>query len=111
MSVNQSPFGRPDRSTTRKHGEDAVLDDADPGVGRERAEKGSGEKARDVQPGTGTEGKSWHSRSPVPEDEDDKLDQALKDSFPTSDPQSAQPGITGWDLKDDKKKGPKRSAA
>ena len=55
----------------------------------------------DVQPGTHHEGKSWQSRRPQPGDEDDKLDQALKDTFPTSDPpQPAQPGVTGWDLED-----------
>ena len=52
-----------------------------------------------IQPGTQHEGRSWQSRRPEPGNEDDKLDQALKDSFPTSDPpQPAQPGITGWDL-------------
>jgi hypothetical protein len=58
-----------------------------------------------VQPGTAEPGKSWQSRSPDPDDEDDKLNQALKDSFPASDPpQSAQPGVTGWDRKDEDKK-------
>jgi hypothetical protein len=63
-------------------------------------------KAKEVQPGTGTPGRDWQSRSPVHDDEDDKLNQALKDSFPASDPpQSAQPGVTGWDAKDkDEKK-------
>lgn len=103
--MSESPFGRPDRSTTRKHREHAVLDDAEPDVGREREERNRQEKAKDVQPGTAQEGRSWHSRSPVPHDDDDKLDQALKDSFPTSDPpQAAQPGVTGWDLKDEEKK-------
>ena len=52
-----------------------------------------------IQPGTQREGRSWQSRRPEPGNEDDKLDQALKDTFPTSDPpQPAQPGITGWDL-------------
>jgi len=61
--------------------------------------------AQDVQPGTAEKGKSWHSRSPDPDDKDDQLQQALKDSFPASDPpQSAQPGVTGWDLKDEEKK-------
>lgn len=55
-----------------------------------------------VQPGTQHEGRSWQSRRPEPGNEDDKLDQALKDSFPTSDPpQPAQPGVTGWDLGDE----------
>ena len=54
-----------------------------------------------MQPGTANPGKSWQSRSPDPDDEDDKLNQALKDSFPASDPpQSAQPGVTGWDVTD-----------
>ena len=31
-------------------------------------------------------------------DEDEKLDEALQESFPASDPpQPAQPGVTGWD--------------
>lgn len=111
MSVNESPFGASSRSTTRKHREDAVLDDASPDNGRERAEAGRNEKARDVQPGTGKDGKSWQSRSPDPHDDDDKLNQALKDSFPASDPpQPAQPGITGWDLKDEEKKKQAKSA-
>ena len=51
-----------------------------------------------MQPGTAQEGKSWQSRSPDPDSVDDKLQQALKDSFPASDPaQPAQPGVTGWD--------------
>lgn len=54
-----------------------------------------------IQPGTHHEGRSWQSRRPESGNEDDKLDQALKDSFPTSDPpQPAQPGVTGWDLDD-----------
>ena len=58
-----------------------------------------------VQPGTATEGRSWHSREPDPDDKDDKLHQALKDSFPASDPpQPAQPGVTGWDVEDETKK-------
>ena len=37
--------------------------------------------------------------------ENAKLDEALKESFPASDPpESAQPGVTGWDLKDEEKK-------
>jgi hypothetical protein len=62
-------------------------------------------KAKEVQPGTGTPGKSWQSKRPNPANDDEKLDEALKDSFPTSDPpQAAQPGVTGWDLKDEEKK-------
>jgi hypothetical protein len=79
----------------------SVPGDRDP----DRGERQTDAKAREVQPGTGKEGRDWHSRPPVPGDEDDKLNQALKDSFPASDPpQPAQPGVTGWDLKDDKKK-------
>jgi hypothetical protein len=62
-----------------------------------------------IQPGTQHEGRSWQSRRPESGNEDDKLDQALKDSFPTSDPpQPAQPGVTGWDLGDDEP-GPSRN--
>jgi hypothetical protein len=71
----------------------------------------NGSDKRDVQPGTGKEGKSWQSRRPDPEDRDDELNQALKDSFPASDPpQPAQPGVTGWDADDEavKKAGGKR---
>lgn len=58
--------------------------------------------AKEVQPGTSAPGESWQSRSPDPDDKDDKLNQALKDSFPASDPPApAQPGVTGWDKKDD----------
>jgi hypothetical protein len=63
----------------------------------------------DVQPGTHHEGESWQSRRPDPDDKDDQLNQALKDSFPASDPpQPAQPGVTGWDADDEAKKGGKR---
>ena len=59
----------------------------------------------DVQPGTAQEGRSWQSRRPDPDSEDDKLDQALKDSFPASDPpEPAQPGVTGWDLTEEERK-------
>ena len=59
----------------------------------------------DVQPGTAHEGRSWQSRQPDPDSEDDKLDQALKDSFPASDPpEPAQPGVTGWDLTEEERK-------
>lgn len=57
---------------------------------------------KEVQPGTGKDGKSWQSRPPDPTDRDDELQQALKDSFPASDPpQPAQPGVTGWDADDE----------
>ena len=79
----------------------SVPGDGDP----DRTARKPDEKAKEVQPGTGTPGRDWQSRSPVHDDEDDKLNQALKDSFPASDPpQAAQPGVTGWDVKDDKKK-------
>ena len=83
--------------------------DRDPDVRQRPGAK----KARDVQPGTAEPGKSWHSRSPDPDDKDDKLNQELKDSFPASDPaQSVQPGVTGWDLTDKEKlKQQKRPAA
>jgi len=89
----------------------SVPGDGDP----DRAARKTDKKAKEVQPGTGTPGRDWQSRSPVHDDEDDKLNQALKDSFPASDPpQAAQPGVTGWDVKDkdDKaKKKPKSSRA
>jgi hypothetical protein len=51
-----------------------------------------------VQSGTGKKGKSWQSGQPALDDDDDKLEKALQDSFPASDPpQPAQPGVTGWD--------------
>lgn len=83
--------------------------DRDPDIRQRPDEK----KAREVQPGTAEPGKSWQSRSPDPEDKDDQLNQALKDSFPASDPpQPAQPGVTGWDAKDKEKlEQQKRSAA
>jgi hypothetical protein len=57
---------------------------------------------KEVQPGTAQKGESWHSDRPDPDDEDDKLEKALEDSFPASDPpQPAQPGVTGWDVSDD----------
>ena len=61
--------------------------------------KGQG---KDVQPGTATKGKSWQSHRPDPDDADDKLEEALEDSFPASDPpQATQPGVTGWDAGDE----------
>ena len=53
---------------------------------------------KEVQPGTAEKGRSWQSDRPDPDDADDKLEKALEDSFPASDPpQPAQPGVTGWD--------------
>ena len=93
----------------RKHAS-SIPGDRDPDTkGRE---SGKDDKAREVQPGTSEPGKSWHSRSPDPDDKDDKLNQALKDSFPASDPpQPAQPGVTGWDLTEEEKRKQNRSAA
>lgn len=92
--------GRDAAEKDRKHAS-SIPGDQDPDVGQGPADK----KARDVQPGTAEPGKSWHSRSPDPDDKDDQLNQALKDSFPASDPpQAAQPGVTGWDLTDAEKK-------
>ena len=72
-------------------------------AGRDKAD-GRDEKGA-VQPGTGKEGKSWQSRTPDSGDKDDELNQALKDSFPASDPpQPAQPGVTGWDADDETRK-------
>jgi hypothetical protein len=82
----------------------SVPGDRDPDVRKGNDMPGSA-KDREVQPGTSEPGRSWQSRSPNPDDEDDKLHQALKDSFPASDPpQSAQPGATGWNLTDGEKK-------
>lgn len=53
---------------------------------------------QDVQPGTGERGRSWQSDRPDSDNPDEKLDKALEDSFPASDPPApAQPGITGWE--------------
>jgi hypothetical protein len=71
------------------------------------------DRDKDVQPGTAQKGESWHSRRPDPDDKDDQLNQALKGSFPASDPpQPAQPGVTGWDADDEagKKAGGQRRA-
>ncbi len=77
------------------------LGEGRPGEDLQRGPGGlsAGGPESDIQPGTAHEGKSWQSRRPDPDSEDDKLDQALKDSFPTSDPpESVQPGVTGWDV-------------
>jgi hypothetical protein len=94
-----------DVQNDRKHSS-SVPGDRDPD------DRSDGVKAREVQPGTAEPGKSWQSRSPVPHDDDDKLNQALKDSFPASDPpQPAQPKVTGWDLTEEEKEKQKKSAA
>src|SRR5918998_3477732 len=83
------------------------LGEGRPGEDLQRGgDQASGQGAgSDVQPGTAHEGRSWQSRRPDPDSEDDKLDQALKDSFPASDPpEPAQPGVTGWDLTDEERK-------
>ena len=81
------------------------------GSGRPRLATRRGRKARRCSPERPEPGKSWHSRSPDPDDKDDKLNQALKDSFPASDPpQPAQPGVTGWDLTEEEKKKQKSAA-
>lgn len=77
-------------------------------VHSESAASGRQDAGDGIQPGTHREGRSWQSRRPEPGNEDDKLDQALKDTFPTSDPpQPAQPGVTGWDLDDGRSGGPR----
>jgi hypothetical protein len=79
----------------------SVPGDRDPDRAGREPEAG----AKDVQPGTGKPGKSWQSNKPEPANDDEKLNEALKDSFPASDPpQAAQPGVTGWDLTDEEKK-------
>jgi hypothetical protein len=60
---------------------------------------------QEVQPGTGQKGKSWHSDRPDPDDPEDKLEKALEDSFPASDPPApAQPMATGWEVLEEEKK-------
>jgi hypothetical protein len=66
-------------------------------------------RKRDVQPGTHKRGTSWQSHDPDPDDEDDKLESALEDSFPASDPPSpAAPTATGWEAVDKEKKSDSR---
>ncbi len=49
--------------------------------------------------------KDRRPKQPDLANENEKLDEALKESFPASDPpESTQPGVTGWDLKDEEKK-------
>ena len=106
------PRGRDAASNNDRKHASSVPGDQDPDT--KAREQGKDVKAREVQPGTAEPGKSWHSRSPDLDDKDDELNQALKDSFPASDPtQSAQPGATGWDLTEaeEKKQQQDRSAA
>lgn len=50
---------------------------------------------RNTQPESG---RRRQPGAPDPDSEDEKLDEALQESFPASDPpQPAQPGVTGWD--------------
>ncbi len=73
-----------------------------------QAASGSPSGTGDTQPGTQSPGRSWQSRRPDPDDADAKLDQALQDTFPTSDPPApALSGITGWDVGDsERNRGP-----
>lgn len=75
---------------------------------RESSKKTSPKEAAkhgEVQPGTAQKGKSWQSREPDPDDEDDKLESALEDSFPASDPPApTAPMATGWEAVDKGKK-------
>jgi hypothetical protein len=62
-------------------------------------------KKQDIQPGTARKGTTWQSHDPDPDDEDDKLESALEDSFPASDPPApAAPTATGWEAVDKDKK-------
>jgi hypothetical protein len=80
--------------------------DQGPSKHRDSGPGGQG-KRPEIQPGTGQEGKSWQSRRPDPDDEDDKLEGALEDSFPASDPPApTQPMSTGWEAVDKEKKSP-----
>ncbi len=46
---------------------------------------------------------------PKPANDDERLDEALKETFPASDPPaSTHPGVTGWDVEDEKADGEKR---
>jgi len=70
-----------------------------PGEDIHAAGSSYGGRGSDIQPGTQHTGRSWQSHRPDYGNMDSKLDQALEDTFPTSDPpQPAQPGVTGWDL-------------
>jgi hypothetical protein len=56
---------------------------------------------RDPRKGTSAE-HADDVRRPNPDDEDEKLDEALQESFPASDsPAPAHPNVTGWDIKDE----------
>ena len=106
---NSEPRRGEDTKNDRKHAS-SIPGDRDPDTkGRNQ---GKDAKAREVQPGTAEPGKSWHSRSPDVGDQDDQLNQALKDSFPASDPpQATQAGATGWNLTEEEEREHKRSAA
>jgi hypothetical protein len=42
------------------------------------------------------------AQTPKPANDDERLDEALKESFPASDPPApTHPDITGWDRKDE----------
>ncbi|SEP64010.1 hypothetical protein SAMN05216548_101160 [Faunimonas pinastri] len=51
-----------------------------------------GDGGIDIQPGTQTPGKSWHSEDHEPGQSEGNLDKSLEDSFPASDvPAAVQP--------------------
>jgi hypothetical protein len=83
-----------------------------PGEDLQRGAAGRDKAGGEIQPGTAHAGPTWQSRRPDPDSEDDRLDQALKDSFPASDPpEPAQPGVTGWDLTEEERTRAGRSRA
>lgn len=51
---------------------------------------------QDIQPGTGKPGKSWTSDTDPSASEEEKLDDAVADTFPASDPPAATDPATGW---------------
>lgn len=97
MNMRKTAAGHSDQGPASKDWEDPGSD-VRPGRDLDAGRQAPGQ---DVQPGTRERGKSWQSDRPDPDSPDQKLDKALEDSFPASDPPApAQPGITGWDADD-----------
>jgi hypothetical protein len=51
---------------------------------------------QDIQPGTAKPGKSWTSDTDASASDEEKLDDAVADTFPASDPPAATDPATGW---------------